>query len=223
MTQTEATENLARPMRKDAARNRELLIAAAREVFAQRGLEASLDDIAHHAGLGVGTAYRHFANKRELASALIEQAVEQIVLLADHALTVEHPWDALVGFLEGALEVQAVDRGLREVLMGLHDPEQYDQIHERLAGVVGELIARGQREGVLRADAESTDIGFVMTMVCAVVEVGGDTAPDLWRRYLAICLDGLKPGGTPLPVAPLSDPDFRKAMASHKEALARPS
>jgi len=220
MTLTSEANSLARPMRKDAARNRELLIAAAREVFAQRGLEASLDDVAHHAGLGVGTAYRHFANKRELAAALIEQAVDQIVALAEHALTLDDPWQGMVGFLEGALAVQASDRGLREVLMGLHDPEQLERIHERFSGLITELLARGRQQGVIRADAEPSDVGFVMTMVCAVADVGGDTAPEIWRRYLAMCLEGLKPGAAPLPIAPLSEPDFRKAMATHKECTA---
>jgi AcrR family transcriptional regulator len=203
-------------MRRDAARNRELLIDAAREVFAQRGLEASLDDIAHHAGLGVGTAYRHFANKWELATALIEQAVDEIVALAERALTLDDPWAGLVAFLEGALEVQAKDRGLREVITGVYDAEQLDRIHDRMSGIVSELFTRGQNLGVIRADADPTDVGFVMTMICSVVEVAGDMNPDVWRRYLAMCLEGLKPAAVALPVAALSDPDFRKAMATHK-------
>jgi AcrR family transcriptional regulator len=186
-----------RPMRRDAARNRELLIDAAREVFAQRGLEASLDDIAHHAGLGVGT-------------------VDEIVALAERALTLDDPWAGLVAFLEGALEVQAKDRGLREVITGVYDAEQLDRIHDRMSGIVSELFTRGQNLGVIRADADPTDVGFVMTMICSVVEVAGDMNPDVWRRYLAMCLEGLKPAAVALPVAALSDPDFRKAMATHK-------
>jgi AcrR family transcriptional regulator len=212
-------EAAARPMRKDAARNRELLIVAAREVFAQRGLEASLDDIAHHAGLGVGTAYRHFANKRELAAALIDDAVNKIVALAEDAVAIDDAWQGLVGFFEGALAVQAADRGLREVLMGLHDPEQLDAIHDRLSALTDRLLERGQQQGVIRRDLVSSDIGFVMTMVCAVLDVGGDAAPEIWRRYLAVCLAGLKPGSDPLPLAPLSEPEFRKAVASHKATL----
>ena len=95
-------------MRKDAARNRGLLIDAAREVFAQRGLEASLDDVAHRAGLGVGTAYRHFANKYELAGAILQHAVDEIVAHAEHALTVEDPWQALVGVNLWALTVTII-------------------------------------------------------------------------------------------------------------------
>jgi AcrR family transcriptional regulator len=213
----------ARPMRRDAARNRALLIDAAREVFAQRGFEASLDDVARHAGLGVGTAYRHFANKQELASALIEQAVDQIIEVADHALSFQDPWEGLVAFLEEAMAVQSSDRGLREVLMGLHDPEQFEAIHQRLSALVTEILRRAQRAGVIRDDAEPSDIGFVMTMVGAVAEIGGEAAPQIWRRYLAMCLEGLKPGAARLGVPPLSEPAFRQALVDHKESLARPT
>src|SRR5580698_7780702 len=90
----------AAPMRKDAARNRELLIAAGRDVFAKRGLEASLDDIARQAGVGVGTAYRHFANKFELAEAIMRTAIGEVVAAAEAALRVDDAWLGLVGFLE---------------------------------------------------------------------------------------------------------------------------
>src|ERR1700710_241576 len=112
-----------RPLRKDASRTARRRIESAGVVFARRGLEASLDEIAHQAGLGVGTAYRHFANKYELASALMQQTIDAIVGSAEVALQAEDPWDGLVGFLEAALAAQTADRGLREVLMGVHDPQ----------------------------------------------------------------------------------------------------
>src|SRR4051795_6885192 len=109
-------------MRKDAARNRALLVQAGREVFAERGLDASLDDIARHAGLGVGTAYRHFANKYELAEAIFTEAIESIVAKAEEAAAMPDPWQGLLNFFEFAAESQTADRGLREVMMGFHDP-----------------------------------------------------------------------------------------------------
>src|SRR3954469_17380410 len=147
-----AAEPTSRPLRKDAARNRALLLLAAREVFAERGLEASLDDVARHAGLGVGTAYRHFANKYELAQAIFTEAINDIIALADLALTMEDPWDGIVGFLEGAAEAQTADRGLREVLMGVHDPEQMEQINDRLSEPLRELVVRAKRMGSIRDD-----------------------------------------------------------------------
>jgi AcrR family transcriptional regulator len=221
MTTEQTTTATSRRLRKDAARNRELLIEAAREVFARRGLEASLDDVAHHAGLGVGTAYRHFANKYELATALMQQAIDRVVSSAEQALLVEDPWQGLVSFLEATLAVQSADRGLREVLMGVHDPAKMEQIHDRLAGPTAELISRAQRAGAIRADADTTDLGFIVGMVCTVADMAGDSSPELWRRYLTLCLDGLRPGGTPFPTKALSERQYRAALAVHKGAQGR--
>lgn len=124
MTAQSESAAASRPLRKDAARNRALLVQAGREVFAERGLEASLDDVARHAGLGVGTAYRHFANKYELAQAIFTEAIETIIAKAEEAAELDDPWRGLVMFFECAAEAQATDRGLREVLMGFHDPEE---------------------------------------------------------------------------------------------------
>jgi len=220
MTETE-TVAASRPLRKDAARNHELLIDAARVVFAERGLDATLDDVAHHAGLGVGTAYRHFANKYELLSALMEQLIEQFVASAEGALAIEDPWEGLVAFMEEALSGQVNDRGLRQVLMGVHDEAKFDQIHDRLGALLDQLLERAKRSGAVRADVESTDIGLLIAMLCTVADVAGNAAPELWRRYLALSLEGLKPGGVRLPGKPLSDPDFRKAMANHKQTMSR--
>lgn len=209
-----------RPLRKDAARNRELLIASARVVFARRGLEASLDEIAHQAGLGVGTAYRHFANKYELATALMQQTIDLMVDSAEQALTADDPWDGLVRFLEAALTAQTVDRGLREVLMGVHDPEKMQQVHDRLIGPISELLLRAQRAGRIRADVDTTDLGFIIGMLCTVADMAAGS-PELWRRYLTILLDGLRPGGTPFTTPPLTDPEFRQAMATHKQLMTR--
>src|ERR1700744_562 len=97
-----ATEQ-ARPMRRDAARNRELLIVAGRQVFARRGLDASLDDVARQAGVGVGTAYRHFANKFELAEAIMKQALDDVLVMTETAARAPDPWESLGGFLAAGL------------------------------------------------------------------------------------------------------------------------
>ena len=210
----------ARPLRKDAARNRALLVDAAREVFAERGLEASLDDVAHRAGLGVGTAYRHFANKYELAAAIFAEAVDRVIELAEHAAESPDAWTGIVTFLEGTAEMQTADRGLREVLMGVHDPEKMEQIHDRLSPAMHRMVERGKQAGQVRPDVEVTDLGIVVLMLCTVADVTGDAAPDLWRRYLPMLLDGLRTG-TELPVPPVPEDVLRKAMDSHKRRLAR--
>jgi AcrR family transcriptional regulator len=209
-----------RPLRKDAARNRALLVQAAREVFAERGLEASLDDVARHAGLGVGTAYRHFANKHELARAIFTEAVDEIVRVAQDAADLEDPWTGIVSFIEKAAEAQTADRGLREVLMGVHDTAEMERINDIISPLLIKLVDRAKAAGVVRPEVEATDVGVAVMMVCTVADVTGDVAPDLWRRYLPMLLDGLR-AGSELPVPALSPEQLRDAMASHKQRLVR--
>src|SRR5436190_19551110 len=106
----------ARPLRADAERNRQRLIDAARELFAERGLDVTLDDIAQRAGVGVGTAYRRFADKGELIDALFEQELAGIVEIADAAAAHEDPWEGLVFWMTSIIEKQVTDRGLKAVM-----------------------------------------------------------------------------------------------------------
>ena len=198
------TGDAPRPMRRDALRNRALLIEAAREVFAKRGLEASLDDVAKQAGVGVGTAYRHFANKFDLAGAVVREAVQEIADEATRAAQHEDPWAGLVGFLEALLQRQTENRALREVMMGVHDhAAKSDEVHELLSGPIATLLARAKAAGAVGPDVESSDLGFVAVMLCQVAEVAGDIAPGIWRRYLPTLLGALRADGPPLPDVPL--------------------
>src|SRR6201747_135225 len=103
-----------RPLRKDAAENRERLLTAASELFAERGLNVTLNDIAHHAGVGVGTAYRRFANKEEVIDALFEQRLMEVASVAQESLDDPDAWRGLVSFLERALHLRHGDQGLNE-------------------------------------------------------------------------------------------------------------
>src|SRR4051812_10929719 len=105
-----------RPLRADAVRNRQRLIDAARELFAERGFDVTLDDIAKHAGVGVGTAYRRFAHKDDLIDALFEEELAKIVEVADAAAAHEDPWEGLVYWLEHLTEMQVANRGLKSVM-----------------------------------------------------------------------------------------------------------
>jgi AcrR family transcriptional regulator len=181
-----------RPLRADAARNRERILVAASVVFAQRGLEATMDDVAQHAGVGVGTVYRRFPHKEELIDALFEQAVEQVVDTAEEALAMPDPWEGLVRFLGRTIERQADDRGLRDVVLhGGYGRERVARARERIVPVVSRLVERAQRAGQLRPDVVATDVPMIELMVGTVSSYTSSIAPDLWRRYLAIMLDGL--------------------------------
>lgn len=212
-----------RPLRKDAARNRELLIAAGREIFAKRGLEASLDDIARQAGVGVGTAYRHFGNKFELAEAIMRNALDEVLAAAEQALQVQDPWQGLVGFLEAVLEVQTKDRGLREFMAGLGNPHKSNEVYELLSQPIRSILERAQQAGAVRPEFSVTDLGCMLGMLCEVADLAADVAPQLWRRYLGILLAGLRPDGASMPGEPLSEEQFRAASEHHQGRRLRPA
>ena len=192
-----------RPLRADAERNRRRLVAAAREVFATRGVDVTLDDVAHHAGVGVGTAYRRFANKDELIEAVFEEQVQRIVDVGNEALGMADSWDGVVHFLVTAGGEMAGDRGLQEVfLRRSHSEDRLAQARDRLMPVTHAIIERARRDGHLRADIEGTDFPVFQHMLGAVTTLSRDVRPELWRRYLTILLDGLRParaGVSPLP------------------------
>ncbi|MDT5015101.1 MAG: hypothetical protein QOD39_1261 [Mycobacterium sp.] len=180
-------------MRKDSERNRARLVASAREVFADKGFGATLDDIAHHAGVGVGTAYRHFPNKQVLAAEVLTEGTESIATDAKAALTVADPWTALVDFFERTAERQATDRGLYETLTGRGDAAEQARIWPEIVAAVTELFSRAASAGVVRADATPADVAALLVMMGPAYEIARQTgAPDLWRRYLHLMLDGLR-------------------------------
>lgn len=201
-------------LRKDAVLNRERLIAAGRELFAQRGLDVSLNDVAHHAGVGVGTAYRRFANKEELIEAIWDQQVDELEAICHEALSVEKPWDGLVLYLERSLAAQAKDRGMVQILSGHTWPDQYDKQRDRLAPLVNQIVDRAVDTGDLRKDVTGTDLIFLQIAFASVAGVvqdgtiphGRQDATELHRRYLWIALDGLRasPQHSVLPLPPLT-------------------
>ena len=206
-----------RRLRADAARNRQRLIDAAEEVFAARGLDATLDDIARHAGVNVATAYRHFDNKHELARAYLQQTLDRAVALAEEAARVDDPMAGLAQFLEQALELMAANRGLFDVLINGYDAEWFkDQLHDLITGPVRHLVVRGQQAGVVRPDVDGTDFAVLLPMLSSVSDRGVVACvPEPTRRYLALVLAGLRPDGTPLPGRPPTDAELRTAV-THK-------
>lgn len=212
-----------RPLRKDAARNRSLLVAAGRKVFAERGLEASLDEIARHAGLGIGTAYRHFGNKFELAEAIMGEAIGEVVAAAQHAATEPDPWQGLVGFLEAVLEVQTKDRGLREVMTGVHNPHKSDEVYDKLAQPIQGLLTRAQQAGAVRTGVTAADLGCILAMLCEISDLGAGMEPPLWRRYVDVLLAGLRPDGPKLAGTALSDEQFKQLSERHHARRTRPA
>jgi AcrR family transcriptional regulator len=204
-----------RPLRRDAERNRQRILEAARELFAQEGLDVTLDDVAHHAGVGVGTVYRRFANKEVLIDALFEERIGEIARAAEAGLDERDPWRGFVTFMTRAAELHHADRGLAQLIFSTHGQQRCADARERLKPLAERLVARAQADGSLRPDVEPTDIPLAQFMVGAVSAYSADVAPDVWRRQLTIVLDGLRTQRrrpTPLPADALTDEQFEQAM-----------
>ena len=190
----------ARPLRRDAELNRRRILASAREVFGQRGLEATLDDIAHHAGLGVGTVYRRFPSKEHLVEAMFAERMEEIGDLAEEALKADDAWQAFVDFTWKSAELHSADRGLREIMLSnKFGHEHVAEEKARMVPLITQLVERAKAAGGLRADFSPTDIPLLHMMVGSVVEF----------------TSAVEPG----PVAPLPRHAARRAARPARQAV----
>ena len=207
-----------RPLRADAARNRARLLVAARDVFAERGLDATMDEVARRAGVGVGTAYRRFRNRDDLIAALFEERLEEFGGVLDAALADGDPWRGLTGFLERSMEMQAEDRGFKELLLQSADGrERMQRFHEHIRPLVAELVRRAQATGELRPDVVEHDVLLVSLMTGAVADAAQTVEPQLWRRALALQIDGLRArrdAPASLPVGPLDNEQADRTAAA---------
>jgi AcrR family transcriptional regulator len=213
-----------RPLRRDAERNRLRILEAAGDLFAERGLGVTLDDVARHAGVGVGTVYRRFADKELLIDALFEQRIEAVCEVAEASLAQPDPWDGLVYFFERGLERQACDRGLKELLgCSAHGGGGVQHARDRLRRLVTEIFDRAKDAGVLRADAAPQDAPLIQIMLGTIIDRTQDVEPEVWRRYLAIVLDGMRPSpaATALPAPALGPAALDTVMRSRGARAAR--
>jgi AcrR family transcriptional regulator len=207
------------PLRADAERNRQRLLIAAKELFATRGVDVTLDDIARHAGVGTGTAYRRFPNKDALIEALMADRIAEIGALAQESLEDPDPWRAFAGFFERALALMAADRGLKEVVFSPgRGRERVAHARRAIAPVVAKLVQRAVDAGVVRPDIATSDVPIINFMLTTVIELSRDVEPELYKRYLAIVLEGLKAkDADPLPVEGLSVPVFQHALETWQD------
>lgn len=206
----------ARPLRQDAERNRQRIMQAASEVFNERGLGVSLDEIARHAGVGVGTVYRRFSTKEELVEALFTERIEAVAVAAQAGLAEPDAWTGLTGFMEHMSALLAGDAGLRQILMfATHGRDGVAYARQRNAPLVQRLLDRAQQAGQVRSDLQVTDIPLLVFMLAEMSQLVRDAAPEIWRRYLTLILDGMRPrrdGVTPLPVPALAPDEMEKSM-----------
>jgi AcrR family transcriptional regulator len=205
----------ARSLRRDAQRSRDAILAAARQVFCDHGLEAPLEEIARRAGVGIGTLYRRFPSRVELLDAVLAETVQAHVDVAERALAIDDPWDGFSYYLEATCRLQAANRGLNDA-MGMRFPRatSLEAAKTRLFELVGELVRRAQASGQLRPDLTLEDLAFLNWANARILQAGRAAgAPDAWRRHLAFLLDGFRAERAhPLPEPPLSPRQVHRAM-----------
>ena len=192
-----ATEERVRELRADAQRNRERIIAAAIEVFGERGLEASTAEIAHRAGVGEATLFRRFPSKDDLIQAIVETQMDSVLEIAADCLADPDPGAGFERFLYEMVERSVGDRAVTDAAK---DQCMMNTALEprRRAIVVAmtALVKRAQEAGAVRADLSGTDVGMLINAASATADIPfPGLRDDLWKRYLRIILDGLRPEG----------------------------
>lgn len=209
-------------LRRDAALNRERLLIAAAELFAEQGLGVTLNDIAHRAGVGVATAYRRFANKEEVIEALFEQRLDEVVAVAHEALAEPDAWDGLVLFLERSMSLQFGNLGLTQMM---NYPQlghaRVNETRDRIAPLMTALVEQAKKQHAVRPDLDQSDLFFIQMSLAAVMDRSRTAAPDLYRRYLTLYLDGMRAGEarlTPMPTPALAADDVHDLMTIERGA-----
>lgn len=186
-----AADEVARPLRADAKRNREQLVAAARTAFTEHGSAASLEDIARRAGVGVGTLYRHFPSRQDLVEAVYVDEVEALCRSAADEVD-GSSWDALVHWFNRFVDYVATKRALVDEMVATigQDARIFRTCHDAIFDAGNPLLERAKDDGFVRPDVEWMD---VIRMVSGVTMIK-HAAPDDIRRVLAMALDGLRYG-----------------------------
>jgi AcrR family transcriptional regulator len=181
-----------KPLRADARRNREKVLAAARAVFADQGREAQMDDVARRANVGVGTVYRHFPTKEALLTALSDELFAVVAVYARQMLTLDDAWEAFEKVMWFGGEKTAGDRAFSEIMAAQGGTKTHRCAGEEdLFVTVGDMMRRAQEAGQMRPDALIEDVPM---LVCGLGSASHmeHPVPDAWRRHLRIVLDGLR-------------------------------
>lgn len=175
--------------RADARRNRERLVAAAAEVIAEAGAEASLEEIARRAGVGSATLHRHFPRRAELLEAVLRERVEALCARAEEQLTAPSAGAGLVTWLRDVVTHAATARGLGPALAG-YEPDPEFSPHAMIRDVARRLLDRAQREGSVGPGVTVDDVLVLANGIAMATE----SLPGAGRRadeLMALVADGL--------------------------------
>jgi AcrR family transcriptional regulator len=182
-----------RQLRADARRNRERILVSARQVFAESGPDAQIDDVARHAGVGVGTVYRHFPTKEALLAELVRQKFRLFADRAREALAEDgEPFAVIERLLRRNAATAAADAGMQYAIASAGELAwtQAEAEQRELLEVTAALIERARRTGSIRPDIQASDIAMLMCGVCTTM---GPRADFDWRRHLDLVVDVLRP------------------------------
>jgi AcrR family transcriptional regulator len=207
-------------LRVDAERNRSRIIEAAQAAFAEQGLDVPLEAVAERAGVGIATLYRRFPARDDLIVACFEHRLEEYARAAEEALEAEDAWSGFAGYVERICEMQSADRGLKDVLTrAFANAEALEGHRRRGYDLLVRLIERAQAQGSLRRDLVPEDIVLVMMANAGVVQGTAVAAPDAWRRFVGLMLDGLRSDGA----GPVPPPPSPRQMMRAMRRIARPA
>src|SRR5215211_5061902 len=189
-----------RALRADARRNRQAVVAAAKKLFADQGLDAQMPDVAKAAKVGVGTVYRHFPTKDDLIAALAAERFERLADKAREAIEADDAWNGLCDFIRFSAQIQADDRGLCQVMSSRPEVMNASALAVGLDVLCNEMVKRAQRSGELRKDLEWEDIPMIACGLGRITPAEMGPSTGRWPRLVEIILDGLRaPGSSKLP------------------------
>jgi len=204
------------PLRADAERNRLRILATARRVFAERGLDASLEDIAGQAGVGVGTLYRRFPSRVDLIGAAFQEKMAAYADAVEDALADDDPWHGFCGYVETVCGLQAADHGFADLLtLAVPGAGRLKSERDRAHAGFVELIDRAKSVGGLRADFVPEDLVMLLMANAGVLSATREAAPDTWKRFVAYMIQAFSADGArPLPAATTPRRIYRAMLRS---------
>jgi AcrR family transcriptional regulator len=180
-----------RPQRADARRNRERLLEAASAAFAERGTEASLEDIARTAGVGIGTLYRHFPTRDALMADVFRRNVDELCDGAEQLLAELPPDEALCEWMQRFVRYVGVKKGLATHLKSVisEDSELFTYSHGRVTGTFESLLQAAKDAGAIRSDVAAEDVLHALSGICMV---SAEHTQQQGCRMSLLLMDGLR-------------------------------
>ncbi|MFC0601287.1 TetR/AcrR family transcriptional regulator [Streptomyces palmae] len=182
-----------RPMRADARRNYDRLLAEARTAFTEHGTDASLEDIARRAGVGIGTLYRHFPNRTALMGAVFYGELDALLARSRELAEAEQPCRALVDWLRAIIDHATTYRGLSRAFLcaAAEECTELARCSEPMQEAGSRLLARAQQAGSVRGEVDIADLMQLTNAIALAVEQSPDD-PELADRLLTLTFHGLK-------------------------------